>query len=227
MAYEVYFKPLAYVALLATPATIAISIMRYRLWDIDVVIRRTLVYALLTAIIAGLFAALITLSQVLLPAGGLERDMLAVVTTLVVVAAFTPARNKLQDWIDNRYKGGGLGMQRLKQFCAQVQLRVAPVQEQQITRRLLEEAIAAFGAQGGVVYLVHNGESQRIHAVGNWDDSPALTMPLLYGDQEIGELALGVRTSGRAYSLEEQEVLDQATLIVARAITEDHLLVRY
>lgn len=227
MAYEVYFKPLAYVALLATPATIAISILRYRLWDIDVVIRRTLVYALLTAIIAGLFAALITLSQVLLPAGGLERDMLAVVTTLVVVAAFTPARNKLQDWIDNRYKGGGLGMQRLKQFCAQVQLRVAPVQEQQITRRLLEEAIAAFGAQGGVVYLVHNGEAQRIHAVGNWDDSPALTMPLLYGDQEIGELALGVRTSGRAYSLEEQEVLDQATLIVARAITEDHLLVRY
>ena len=87
------------------PLALLIAILRYRLFDIDVVINRTLVYGPLTAILAGLFAALIRITQSLFVAvTGEKSDIAIVITTLVVTAAFHPVRMRLQKLVDAYFK---------------------------------------------------------------------------------------------------------------------------
>jgi hypothetical protein len=91
------------VGLLAVPVSIAIAIFRYRLYDIDRIINRTLTYGLLTATLgATYFGLVVGLQEVLRPVGG-GSDFAIVVTTLVVAALFLPARRRLQGVVDRRF----------------------------------------------------------------------------------------------------------------------------
>lgn len=80
-----------------------IGILKYRLYDVDVVINRTLVYGLLTAILALTYLGIVVMMQGLL--GGLtdESDLAIAVSTLAVAALFRPLRARLQSFIDQRF----------------------------------------------------------------------------------------------------------------------------
>jgi hypothetical protein len=86
------------------PLAMALAILRYRLYDIDRLINRTLVYGLLTALLAGVYAgAVLVLGQVF---GGVTGDppSLAVAgATLAVAALFQPARRRIQAVVDRRF----------------------------------------------------------------------------------------------------------------------------
>ncbi len=222
MGYQIYGLPLTYFALLLVPLTMAISISRHRLWDIDLVIRRTLVYVLLTAILAGLFAALITLSQRLFVAFmGAESDLAAIGSTLLVVAVFTPVKNSLQAFVDARIKTEDEVINQLKSFGENVHLRVAPVEALHITRALLRECLAALGARGGAVYLGQGEGAQMVHALGDWDGQCVLRVPLLSQDKTLGEILLGARRNAQVYSGDECHALEQVAQVVALAIEQD------
>ena len=85
---------------------VAIPILRYRLWDIDVIINRTLVYGSLTILLVGLYVGLILALQALVGAvtGNLSQQPLVIVaSTLVIAALFQPLRRRLQNIIDRRF----------------------------------------------------------------------------------------------------------------------------
>jgi hypothetical protein len=104
MWYLGYFVGILGFALL--PVATAIAILKYRLYDIDRIINRTLVYALLTAILAGVYFGGVTATQAIFSAltGQQEQPQLAiVVSTLVIAALFNPLRRRIQSFIDRRF----------------------------------------------------------------------------------------------------------------------------
>jgi hypothetical protein len=90
----------------AITVSIGIAILRYRLYEIDTLINRTLVYGALTAALAGVYFGGVTATQAVFRAftGQEEQPQLAVVvSTLVIAALFTPLRSRIQRFIDRRF----------------------------------------------------------------------------------------------------------------------------
>jgi divalent metal cation (Fe/Co/Zn/Cd) transporter len=80
------------------------AILRYRIWDIDAVINRTLVYGSLTTLLALLYVGLIVALQALFQGVfNQNNDVAIVVSTLVIAALFQPLRHRLQQIIDRRF----------------------------------------------------------------------------------------------------------------------------
>ena len=87
---------ISFLSILLIPAAAAIAIMKYRLYDIDVVISRTLVYGALAAFITAVYVAIVVGVGTLVGSGGQPNLVLSIVATAIVAVAFQPVRERLQ-----------------------------------------------------------------------------------------------------------------------------------
>jgi hypothetical protein len=102
--YFLLFKPVYTIIFLFAPLCFGVAILRYRLWDIDVLINRTLVYSTLTITLACTYLGLVVLLQQLFHTltGQPQSAPVTVISTLVIAALFQPLRRRTQEVIDRR-----------------------------------------------------------------------------------------------------------------------------
>jgi hypothetical protein len=120
-----WFELLTSVAVLGfagVPVAIGFAILKYRLYDIDLLINRTLVYSALTATLVGVYVGSIVVLQGLLRAlTGQESQLAIVASTLAVAALFNPLRRRIQGFIDRRfYRRKYDGRKSLEAFSAKL-----------------------------------------------------------------------------------------------------------
>ncbi len=92
------------VGVVSIPVSMGIAILRYRLYEIDLIINRTLVYGALTAILVVLYFGGIVISQrVLVSLTGQESTLAVMASTLLIAALFNPLRRRIQSFVDRRF----------------------------------------------------------------------------------------------------------------------------
>jgi len=156
---------LALLLLLLIPLAVAFSIIRYHLWDIDIIIRRSLVYGTLTLLLTGLYVALVTVLQGVSQAlTGQTSNLALALSTLVIALLLQPIRAQLQLLVDRlffRHK------YRARQVLVSFTRSLSGLHTTQEVLNLVLDAVAtAMGAETASV-MVPAGEEYRVVASHN------------------------------------------------------------
>jgi hypothetical protein len=205
--------------ILSFPVAAGIAIMRYRLYDIDAILSRTLVYVIVTAFLAGLTAALLGSTQRLFIAiTGQSSEVAIVITTLILVAVFTPLRDFVQRSIDARLKAPAPGLKGLRPFAQEVREFAHFSDRERLVMRLLAESVASLEASGGVAEIRQRDGSWAARPTGGWRDDPQVTATIADADGAAARIRLGLRRDGDRYTERQLAQLRDAVNAVAEAL---------
>ncbi len=245
LLYTLLSTPVFMVAVSLVPLTISISILRYRLFDIDILIRRSLVYTLLTTILGATYFALVMLFQRLFQLLiGHTSDLAIFASTLTIAALFSPLRDRLQEFIDRtfyrRRYDYRLAMLDLGRSLRTI-IDVGELQKQLLTWLRDNMGISHLAILQPTPHLtvtqqygladslpltsdehllnrLHNGEIiERPAAWAPW--AIELAVPLISHNRLTGVLALGPKLSELPYNQEDKTLLSTLADQVAAAIT--------
>jgi hypothetical protein len=93
-----------WLGLMIQPLALTVAILRARLWDIDVIVRRTVTYGILVAMLATVyFSSVILLQRIFAGIVGDNSEIVTVLSTLAIAALFIPLRNRIQNALDKRF----------------------------------------------------------------------------------------------------------------------------
>jgi signal transduction histidine kinase len=212
----------------AMAAAIAIAILRHRLFDIDLVISRTVAYGALAGVIAAFYIAVVAGVGSLLASGSESRLFLAIVATAFVAVAFQPLRARLER-LANRLVYGirAVPYEVLADFTSRLDGRENSLQLLPVMAKMLAQGT---GSDAATVWLHENGcevpassfpEHQHVTP-----DTATRSVPLQHAGANLGRLAV-VRRSGEALSPTEERLMDglasQAGLVLHSAGLQDEL----
>jgi len=153
--------PLTISGLAVLPIMIGVSILKYRLWDIDILIRRTLLYSLLTAMLVLVYLSSIVLLQAIFQilTGQGTSPIVTILSTLAIAALFNPLRFHIQDFIDRRfYRSKYDTSQALNSFA---QTARNEVEMNSLTTTLLEVIVDAMHPENVSLWLKNPNEVKK------------------------------------------------------------------
>jgi hypothetical protein len=127
---------------LAIPVAVAVAMLRYRLYDVDRLISRSLTYALVTALLAAAYAGLVLAGQALFSSFAGGGDLAIAASTLVVAALFLPLRSRVKGLLDRRFYRRGYDAQRtLDAFGSRLRRQTDLATLQADLRRVVDDTV--------------------------------------------------------------------------------------
>ncbi len=192
-----------YLSMLLIPVTIGIAILRYRLWEIDVIINRTLVYGSLTGIVIGLYVLIVGgLGAILQARGNL---VISLVATGLIAVAFQPLRDRLQRTVNRLMYGEREEPYRIiARLGRRLEATLNPLEVLQTIVHTLSEALRLPYA---AIELKQEGGYTLTASAGQSSTDP-LRLPLTYHGEELGRLVMGPRIGEGSFTASERRLLE-------------------
>jgi hypothetical protein len=205
------------IATVTLPLSIGVAVLKYRLYQIDLIINRTLVYGSLTAGLAGLYALSLALAQMLVGVAAQRSDTAILLTAFVGTTAFTPAKGWLQKVVDTRFavRDPAANVDSLR---AQVEVVAQVLDAQRIARRLVEDLAVDYGARFVSLSLKSGGKPVTFHSIGDASGMAAVAIVMHNRGEEVGVLSLGERHGGLSYTSRDHHALQLCADAVAEVI---------
>jgi signal transduction histidine kinase len=198
---------------LVIPLSIGAAILRYRLWDIDILINRTLVYAALTAMVVGVYALTIGYLGMLFRSGA--NLVVSLVATGVVAVLFQPAREWLQRSINRlMYGERDEPYAVLSRLGQRLEATVAP---EAALASIVETIAQALKLPYAEIGVQQDGAFVTAAAFGT-PVSSSLHLPLTYQQEPVGELIVGPRGRGELFTPADRRLLDDIARQVEVAV---------
>jgi signal transduction histidine kinase len=207
-AYAAIYKDLVYVTLamlclLAIPLSIGMAMLRSRLWDLDVVVNRALVYAALTVSTIGLYALVVGYFSTLFQAEA--GPVIAFVATGLVAVLFEPLRARLQRGVNRMMYGErddpASVLARLSQ---RLEATVAPARA---LPTIVETVAQALRLPYAAITLDTPEGAPQVAAESGQPGREVISLPLTYQSRPVGHLLLAPRSKGEALSSADRHLL--------------------
>ena len=192
-----------YLSLLLIPLSIGVAILRYHLFDIDLIINRTLVYGALTASVVGFYVLVVGGLGVMLQVRG--NLLVSILAAGLVAVLFQPLRERLQRGVNRLLYGERDDPYAvLSRLGSRLESRLAPDAVLPAVTRTVQEALKLPYAE---IQLRREDGFETAAAAGN-PGGNALRLPLVYGGEKVGQLVLGPRTGEEDFADDERRLLE-------------------
>ena len=198
---------LVLLSLALVPVAVAVGVLRYRLLGIEAVLRRGLVYGIVTAAVVGAYLAVTAVAGTVLD----SRLLPGVVVAALVAVALAPARTRLQRAVDRLIYGERRDPLRALTSLGQ---RVAVTDELELVPGALASVMAAVHAPGASL-AAPDGRILASLGAAPGDDDRTAVLPLRFGGQRVGELRVAPRRPGESYTPADARLLAALALQVA------------
>ncbi|HEX6556370.1 MAG TPA: GAF domain-containing sensor histidine kinase [Ktedonobacteraceae bacterium] len=194
------------------PISLAVAILRYRLWDIDLLINRTLVYGTLTACIIGLYILVVGYLGALFRTG--NNLLISLVATGLVAVLFQPLRERLQRGVNRLLYGQRDEPSRvISRLGQRLEATLAP---EAVLPTIVETLAQALKLPYAAILLKRDDAFTEAASFGN-PQGEMLTLPLVYQRESIGKLLLAPRAVGEDFTPADLRLLNELTRQVSLA----------
>jgi signal transduction histidine kinase len=190
-------------SMLLVPLSIVVAILKHRLYDIDLIINRTLVYGVLTASIVGVYVAIVGgLAELLQTRGSLLASLLA---TGLVAVLFAPWRDRLQRGVNRLMYGERDDPYGVLSRLGQ---RLEATLEPHAVLPAVAETVAHALKLPHVTIELKRGEQYETVAEYGRPAGEPLRLPLVYGTETVGRIVLSPRSPGESFTPADRRLLD-------------------
>ena len=190
-------------SLLLIPLSIAVAIFKYRLWDIDIIINRTIVYGTLTTSVVGIYVLLVgSLGTLLQTQGNFFVSLLA---AGVVAVLFAPLRDRLQRGVNRLMYGerdDPYGV--LSRLGKRLEATLAP---RAVLPTIVETVAGALKLPYAAIAIRQGDEFKTAAAYGSPAEESTI-LPLVYQGETIGRLLLAPRAPGEVFTPVDRRLLE-------------------
>jgi signal transduction histidine kinase len=188
----------------AVPASMGVAIVRYRLWDIDFLINRALVYGTLSVIVVGLYVLVVGSFGVLLQARG--NVLVSLLATGLIAVLFAPLHARLQRSVNRLIYGERDDpFAVLSRMGERLEATLVP---QAVLPTIAETLAQALKLPYVAIELKQDGEFVKEAEYGKHAPDAPLILPLTYGAETVGRLVTGRRSPEEEFSNSDRKLLE-------------------
>jgi hypothetical protein len=203
----------AIVAYPSVPVAIGVAVLRYRLYEIDRIVNRAIVYGTVTAILAGAFAAATAVSQrLVITIAGESTETATVLTTLVVVALYAPVRKRVEAVVDRRFK---YEERQYGPYLDELRRLLDLIDPSRAAARLAREARSSSGA---AAVAIVGRDGSIIATAGPWTGLEAARVDIPASGSPLAAVLLAARPDGRPLEPDRLTTLANVAAVVATAL---------